>query len=140
MYLSLNGTFISSHSYVLISDIGSTDDTALICNTDRPPPYNGRHSGGEWFTPDGTRVNMYYVPGFRRNRAPRMVRLKRHTATDPPSEGMYECAIEDDTFTHQTVAVGLYNDGSGIGVRVGHYTLFPYFRVLSAWMYFWQGP
>ena len=99
---------------MVISDIGSTDDTALICHTNRPPPYNGNNdSGGNWFAPDETRVDGNDDPGFRRNRGPMMVRLLRNTATDPPSEGIYHCLVEDDTLTEQTVYVGLYNSGGG---------------------------
>ena len=43
-----------------------------------------------------------------------MVRLLRNTGTDTPSEGIYQCLVEDDTLTEQTVYVGLYNSGGGI--------------------------
>ena len=105
----------------MISDIGSTNDTALICNTDRfsnltTCPGGRIHSGGDWFAPDGTRVGDQRtddVPGFVRDRYPMMVQLVRYTATDPPSEGIYYCVVEDYTFTDQTVYVGLYNSGGG---------------------------
>ena len=42
-----------------------------------------------------------------------MVRLHRYTASDPPSEGIYYCVVEDDTFINQTVYVELYNSGGG---------------------------
>ena len=42
-----------------------------------------------------------------------VVRLHRNTASDPPSEGIYYCVVEDDTFINQTVYVGLYNSGGG---------------------------
>ena len=113
MYLSLNDVIIPNHGYVVISDIGSTDDTALICHTNRPPPDNAANSGGNWFAPDETRVNGNDVPGFRRNRGPMIVRLLRNTATDPPFEGIYQCLVEDDTLTFQTVYVGLYSSGGG---------------------------
>ena len=114
MYLSLNDVIIPTHGYVVISDIGSTDDTALICHTNRPATVsNNANSGGDWFAPDGTRVNNNDVPGFRRNRDPMIVRLFRNTATDPPSEGIYHCLVEDDTLTEQTVYVGLYNSKGG---------------------------
>ena len=119
VYLSLNDKIIPNHGYILISDIGSTDDTSVICHTNRPANYTYRpNSGGNWFAPDETRVNGYDVPGFWRNRGPMMVRLLRNTATDPPSEGIYHCVIEDDTDTEHTIHVGLYNSGGGIVIQI----------------------
>ena len=105
----------------MINEIGSTGDTALICNTNRfgnvtSYPGGRLHSGGDWFAPDGTRVGNRLtddVPGFDRDRYPMKVQLYRYTTTDPPSEGIYYCVVEDDTFTEQTVYVGLYNSGGG---------------------------
>ena len=128
MYLTLNGDYIPNHGYVNISDIGSTDDTALICNTNRIANFTVNlseerkrfHSGGDWHAPDGTIVGDLRtddVPGFHRNRGPMVVRLHRRTASDPPSgpsEGIYYCVVEDDAFTYQTVYVGLYNIEGGI--------------------------
>ena len=112
IYLSLNSTIIPNHGYVIISDIGSTDNTALLCRTNKPPyPYN---SGGDWYAPDQTRVAGTAVPGFRRNRGPMVVRLLRNNATGTPALGIYDCWLEDDTFTPQSVYVGLYNSGGGI--------------------------
>ena len=119
MHLTLNDDYIPNHGYVMISDIGSTGGTALICNTNRINNIsnpNGPNSGGDWHAPDGTIVGDLgsdNVPGFERNRGPMVVRLHRNTATDPPSEGIYYCVVEDDTFTNQTVYVGLYNSGGG---------------------------
>ena len=99
----------------MISDIGSTDSTALLCHTNKPATESENlNSGGNWVAPDGTRVAGTDVPGFRRNRGPMVVRLWRYTATGTPAEGVYDCMIEDDTFTLQTVYVGLYNSGGGI--------------------------
>ena len=123
MYLTLNGDYIPNHGYVMISDVGSTGGTALICNTNRIANISvslsgGRmHSGGDWHAPDGTIVGDLgnsTVPGFERDRRPMKVRLHRNTATGTPSEGIYYCVVEDDTFTNQTVYVGLYNSGEGI--------------------------
>ena len=101
---------------MVISDIGSTDDTSLICHTNRPATFsNNANSGGDWFAPDETRVNNgNAVPGFWRNRGPMMVRLLRNIATYPPPEGIYHCLVEDDTLTKQTVYVGLYSTEGGI--------------------------
>ena len=121
VYLSLNDDIIPNHGYVVISDIGSTDDTALICHTNRPATLNNNaDSGGDWFAPDETRVDGTAVPGFRKTRGPMMVRLLRNTATDPPSEGMYHCLVEDDTLTKQTVYVGVCYSGGGIHMNIGH--------------------
>ena len=118
MYFSLNDVIIHNHGYVVISDIGSTENTALICNTNRPviDRFNKRHSGGDWYGPSGTRVGGMGsddVPGFVRTRGPMIVRLLRNTATDPPSEGIYHCVVEDDTMTEHTLYVGLYNSENG---------------------------
>ena len=92
-----------------ISNIGSSDDTALLCHTNRPPPSGSSHSGGEWYAPDGTRLSLDEVPGFVRNRGPMVVRLK--ASTGDPVEGIYRCEVNDNTETQQTVYVGLYSDG-----------------------------
>ena len=98
----------------MISDIGSTDNTALICRTNRPVPNGGSNSGGYWFGPDGYTVGglgSTTVPGFERNRAPMIVRLRRNTGT--PEEGIYYCVMDDADGVTQTVYVGLYNSGGG---------------------------
>ena len=113
VYLSLNGDFIPNHGYVMISDIGSTDNTALLCITNRPAP-SGGNSGGDWFALDGAEVGSFSdmdVQGFGRNRAPMLVRLRRKD--DTPEEGIYHCEVEDADFITQTVYVGLYNSGGG---------------------------
>ena len=111
VYLSLDGIVIPNHGYVEISDIGSTDDSALLCHTNFPPPPGSPTSGGDWWAPDGTKIPSFDVLGFARNRAAMVVRLKR-TSGDPPG-GICECTIEDATSTVQMVYVGLYNTGGG---------------------------
>ena len=99
----------------MISDIGSTDDTALLCNTNYLPD-GGVSSGGDWFGPDGTRVGHIGstdVLGFVRNRDLKLLRLIRYTVAGTPPEGIYSCQIQDDNLTIQTVYVGLYNSGEG---------------------------
>ena len=113
MYLSLNGDNIPNHGYVVISNIGTTEGTALFCNTNYLPD-GGGNSGGNWYAPDGTRVGglgSTDVPGFRRNRDPGLMRLIRDTGA--PTEGIYSCTVQYDTMTLQTVYVGLYNSGGG---------------------------
>ena len=116
MYLSLNGDNFPNHGYVVISDIGTTDDdTALLCNTNRIPT-GSANSGGNWFVPDGSVVvsnNNVGTADFGRTRDPGLVRLIRNSAaTGTPTEGIYSCTVQD-TVTLQTVYVGLYNSGGG---------------------------
>ena len=110
VYMSLNGVIIPNHGYLMTSDIGSTDNTALICNTNRPTIAAIAHhdSGGNWFTPNSVGVTPNSTPGFRRNRGPMIVRLMT-TNTGTRQDGIYNCIVEDDTFTQQSVFVGLYN-------------------------------
>ena len=63
VFLSLNGTVIPDHGYVDISDIGSRDYTALLCNTNRPRT----PTSGGWYAPDETRVDGTDVPGVIRD-------------------------------------------------------------------------
>ena len=120
VYLSLNGEVIPNHGYVEISDIGSSDTTALLCHTNRPPPPGSAHSEGDWFAPDGDRVDGTDVPGFGRNRGPMVVRLRGRTSIPAPAEGIYWCTIFDDSETSQTVYVGLYNTGGGMKKNLLH--------------------
>ena len=93
----MNGDVIPNHGYVNISDIGSTDDTALLCHTNRPPSPSGpNNSGGDWFAPDGTRVSGLDFSGFIRNREPKVVRLKQDFHATP-AEGIFHCLITDST-------------------------------------------
>ena len=95
----------------MISDIGSTDDSALLCHTNRPAR-GSSNSGGNWFAPDGTRVNEMDIGGFTRNRGPMVVRLKRTTGS--PAEGIYYCKIGiSSSNAVKNVHVGLYNSGNG---------------------------
>ena len=100
-----------NHGYVMISDIGSTDNTALLCITNKPAPNGSSDSGGDWFAPDGDTVGSFIVPGFDRSRAAMIVRLRSND--DTPEEGIYHCVVEDADNIPQTVYVGLYNSGRG---------------------------
>ena len=111
VFLSLNGNVIPDNGLLNINDIGSNDNTALLCITNLPP--TGANSGGDWFAPNG-RVgdDMVPDPGFNRNRGPMVVRLLR-TVSGTPTQGIYHCVIEDSKPTFETVNVGLYNSGGG---------------------------
>ncbi|CAI8054763.1 Receptor-type tyrosine-protein phosphatase F, partial [Geodia barretti] len=115
VFLRLNGAVIPNNGLLNISDIGSSDDTALLCITNRPPPSgNPPNSGGNWLAPDGTRVgdkDNNDVQGFVRNRGPMVVRLKRTAGT--AAEGIYRCSVNDTDSTPHSLYVGLYTSGRG---------------------------
>ena len=118
VYLSLNGDIIPNHGYVVISDIGSTDNTALLCHTNHPATFGGgSNSGGDWFAPDGTRFSGLDIPGFVRNRSPMLVILQRRN-DGTPEHGIYHCEVENADNIIQTLYVGLYNNRGG---KMGSY-------------------
>ena len=108
VFLSLNGAVIPNNGLLYISDIGSPDNTALLCITNRP----GTPISGNWFAPDKTRVDGTDVPGFERTRGPMVVRLRRTTGT--AAEGIYRCLVDDAESTLHSLYVGLYTSGRGI--------------------------
>ena len=96
---------------MILEDIGNTDDTALVCHTNNPPPHGNANSDGDWYAPNGKKVGGDNGPGdqgFVRNRGPHVVRLKRSTA-GTPLEGIYRCVIQDHTKKNITVNVRLMN-------------------------------
>ena len=114
VYLSLNRNNISNHGYVVISNISTSNDGALLCNTNYMP--SGGDSGGNWYAPDETRVRDHNndVPGVRRTRGPGVVRLRRDS--DTPAEGIYRCTVRNASRELQNVYVGLYNRGGGVSL------------------------
>ena len=92
--------------------IHSTVGTAVTCYAN--PQQTRGHSGGNWFAPNGIRVNNNNaVPGFGRYAGYGTVRLSRDVSTGTPPQGIYRCEIDDNTFTTRTLYVGLYNSGGG---------------------------
>ena len=110
---SLNGTagFIPTDGggHVLITDIGDTNDSALICRS--RIPISG---GGDWYlhpaemsTDEDDIISPPPVQGWLRNRATdseghQLVRLRRASAT--AEEGVFTCHIPGDFGTF----VGIY--------------------------------
>ena len=94
-----------------MSDVGSTNATALHCHIILNPTLDDSISGGDWFAPDGTSVSTGTVPGFRVTRGLLLVTLQRNSGI--PREGVYGCAVENGTTTLEVLYVGLYNKGRG---------------------------
>ena len=90
-----------------ISDIGSTDETALHCHTN----YSDSVSGGDWIAPHGNRVSSSTTVGFTISRSSEIVRLLRNS--DTPQQGIYQCVMQSDSEALHSLYIGLYNSGEG---------------------------
>ena len=104
----LNGRRISynSNTTVNIRDIG-TGDNALLCVTDRENCCSGANRFGEWYYPDGRRVNIQSAgEAFYRNRGSRVVRLNKASNTVTPT-GHYSCEILDANGITQTIFINV---------------------------------
>lgn len=108
LYFMLNGQRIAYNSEraVNIRDIG-TGENALLCVTDRPSCCSGSGRAGEWYYPDGRRVNIEGAgEDFYRNRGNRVVRLNRVRNVLVPT-GRYHCQVPDVTGTTQNIFISI---------------------------------
>ena len=111
MYLSLNGVTVPNDGYVLASGI-DRDDTGLHCNTDRSDCCR-KAPQGEWYYPDGNRVQIYTQEiatrptgnFFYRNRFTQIVRLNR--LGNPPERGRFRCEVPNADGVIVTVYVNI---------------------------------
>ena len=95
-----------------ISDIGLTEETALVCNTNSDLQY-----AGKWFSPIGlpvfSRFEFWPPQNIYANSDHRFAQLVRRVSYDAVIEGVYHCVIEDDTSKHHIFFIGLYNTTKG---------------------------
>ena len=122
MSLSLNGKTVPNDSYVLVSDIGTENNNALLCNTDRSDCCrSGDHPNGiaqgHWYRPDGIEVMSFTTedaanPGpprnfFYRSRGTRIVRLSRRGNPPQSQRGRFRCVIPDASGMDVTLYVNI---------------------------------
>ena len=113
MYLHFGGENLPPNAYVVISALGTTNDSALVCRTDQPDCCEGDNITGGWFDPSGTMISFdaSSSQGLYSSGGSEGIHLLRGTGI--PVEGIYTCRVADGTSTIQTVFVGLYNDYRG---------------------------
>ena len=116
VWFSLKGTVYQNNSNVILEDIGEGGD-ALLCITNQTAccqtSYFGvvRHTSGNWFFPNGTRVPSGVSEwNFYRNRGQMMVRMNRRRGG---VEGIYRCEIPDTLGFTQTIYIGVYSASTG---------------------------
>ena len=106
LHFMLNGQSIpyNSDTAVDIRDIG-TGDSALLCVTDRAGCCTGAARTGEWYYPDGQRVNIQGAgEDFYRNRGDRIVHLNRVGSVLGPT-GQYRCEVPDASGVTQNINI-----------------------------------
>ena len=109
VYLSLNGTFLTNNSNVLITDIGTTSQP-LVCTTDRRPCCRGTNANGEWLFPNnGSHVPLMSVAtSFFRNREDNgEVNLLRLNSDVMAPTGKFCCRVLDATSSDKTVCANI---------------------------------
>ena len=111
MYLRLNNNYIPNHGYVVISDIGTSDDSALFCYTGYTVG-NDHKSEGMWLAPNSTQVGSATVSHFRVTSDQGAIGLVRNNG-HAPLEGIYVCDINLKSGKTHQIYVGLYNQGEG---------------------------
>ena len=109
---------LNNNSLVTAEDIGEGDN-ALRCMTDNTsccrPPYTsslGRQALGNWFFPNGTRVQSSRRQwDFHRTRGHMVVLLQRRRGGE---DGVYHCVLPDKDGNDQITYIGVYT-ASGMG-------------------------
>ena len=121
VWFSLRNMTYQNNSNVTLEDIGEYDD-ALLCMTNRTTCCHHhivgmRHSMGNWFFPNGTRVPSRIVNttsgemwDFYRDRGQMVVRMNRRRGG---VEGVYRCEIPDTFGFIQTLYIGVYSLSTG---------------------------
>ncbi len=115
LFLSLQGiSYTTNNSNILVTRIGSTNDTSLICHTNSTTCCRGIHNPegsnrfGEWVFPNGTSITQNSVTGsgFYSVRNLQAVRLYRQGVIQTPL-GTYCCSIPDSGGEIRTLCANL---------------------------------
>ena len=123
-YVSFMGEYLSNHSYVNFSIVGSDEASSVQCHTDLQSccsSFEGPHRG-DWYFPNQTRLpftgDVYESRGHQR--------VNLHSAANSSSlAGIYHCDIPTNTVhddfdinVRDSVYIGIYPSGQGKNTRV----------------------
>ena len=105
-YVSFMGHTLADHSYVDISQVGTSGSDSVQCHTGL--------SHGQWFFPNRTGLGNSTLLAIYQRSLYQRVELHRHSGTG--AIGIYQCGIEKNAVQGynygEIVYVGLYtNDG-----------------------------
>ena len=115
-YVSFMGEILANHSYVDISQVGTSDNNSVQCHTDLTTccssaqgPYRG-----DWIFPNGTNL-LFARSVFERHRDQRVDLRRSRGGTE--LSGIYCCNIDINgahgQVVSRTVYVGLYTSDNG---------------------------
>lgn len=110
--------FLRNHSIVSVDEIDE-GHLALVCFTDDPECCDVDRGQGKWFSPDGGTVVVGYDDGggsgVYEGRGPSILTLSRRHGVRVES-GLYYCEVPDAEGRNRMVYVGLYSNGTDLGV------------------------
>ena len=117
----MSQTSLANHSYVDISQVGTSDSDSVQCVTDLTTccsSTDGSHRG-DWYFPDGTKLPFPGSGGIFEQRVSERVDLRRGNNANS-LVGIYRCDIpttavydNTDTSVRDTVYLGLYTASGG---------------------------
>ena len=121
-YVSFDGQTLANHSYVDLSQVGTSGSDSVQCITDLSTcctGFDGAHRG-DWYFPGGTRLPFNGGGDIYEQRDAQRVDIRRRNNANSPT-GIYRCdiptnAVHDDTdiSVRDTVYVGLYTASGGM--------------------------
>ena len=109
VYLSLEGQTIANNSYIDIDEIGISDDSTLMCHTNR----TSSMVEGNWYYPNGTIVETEGESNmsdafFRVNKTGGVISLFKTSSNIASSEtGQFYCIILNANNINQTLYVNI---------------------------------
>ena len=116
-YVSFMGQTLANHSYVDISQVG-TSSASVQCHTDLTTCCSGTQGShrGDWYFPNGDRLPFPGSGDIFESRQAQRVELRRHNNANGPT-GIYRCDIETNAVynngMNETVYMGLYASYGG---------------------------
>ncbi len=122
VFLSLRGlSYATNNNNILVTRIGTTNDTSLTCHTDSTTCCRGVDNGdpssligtGEWLFPNGTSIvrNRVTGSGFYYTRFHQVLRLYHQGDTDTQTPlGSYCCKIPDSGEEIRTFCANLIGE------------------------------
>ena len=123
-YVSFMGDHLANHSYLDLSQVGTATNgqDSVLCHTDLSSCCSNTEGAyrGDWFFPNGSRLQLDDHVSVYDSRGDRRVDLRRNSGGDSAVSGIYRCDIptnavhSSDSSVRDTVYIGLSPSGGGM--------------------------